>query len=549
MTAKPKVRRRVTFAPGTKTDTEQLDNFVRAVEFKGPGIDELSNMIQNIHIGYTANKRKPSFDSSSIIQQLRSTLDSMLDSELAETSFKSSSSDNESIKDDITSPKSSLSSIDEINERQFKSNHDSGVSDIEFDLEKIKNNEVSPQARRRVSGLINKLDICINELQRVTDTIEEETPSELQALNDNIETGKEALPSPQISMDTNVNRTNHVNSNTNVNNYNSTTENVLYSEPYDAGYYTATTTDYLYNGQDLNDYTMSSTNEMSRLDRIRKGIFAIPNQPTVIEACYSGFLLSSILTVVSDECSVLYFGILTENNLYFYNSTNDDEPMFGRIVIDQYTKVLPITTLDNQEFLIEITGVYVLPDNQVINSKVRIKFSNKQERNIWYKVIKTTVNDWKIKASYMNNNYYSSNAFNGTIDSTNVNNTVNVNDSNSPSPTQPNGGKRRLSFLSSIHLQPLYMDEFPKRVDSLNGGPDYIKPVTKKSSELSESTLISPEANETTNSSGKNSSNASTPTMTSEENYGYVNPSQSILSALHVLEALERKRNNQKLKK
>lgn len=531
MPTKTKVRHRVTFAPDTKTETEQLDCLVRAIEFKGPGIDELSNMIQNINIGYSANKRKPSFDSTSIIAQLRNTLDSMLDSELAETSIKSSSSDcgslDMNIKEDVTS-KPTLSTIEENNEKQFKTNHDSGVSDIEFDLEKIKNNEVSPQARRRVSGLINKLDTCINELQRVTDTIEEETPSEVQAcLNDENDAGKEALPtnndkSLPLSIDTNVNR-NNVNSNDNVNTFN----NELYNEPFDAGYYTANTTDYLYNGQEMNDYSLNSSNNMSRLDLIRKGIYAIPNQPTVIEACYSGFLLSSILTVVADDCSVLYFGILTENNLYFYNSTDDDEPMFGRIVIDQNTKVVPISSLDNQGYLIEINGVYVLPDNQVINSKVRIKFNSKQERNIWYKVIKTTVNDWKIKSSY---------------------------DNNLPS-TNNEGRKRRLSFLSSIQLQPLYLEKTPKRSDSLHRRENgQMKPATKKPSENSDATLVSPDSAETiTNIENATFSSVSPPpsatTVTAEENYGGVNPSQSILSALHVLEALERKRTNQELKK
>jgi len=507
MPTKTKVRHRVTFAPDTKTETEQLDCLVRAIEFKGPGIDELSNMIQNIHIGYTENKRKPSFDSTSIIAQLRNTLDNMLDSELAETSIKSSSSDCGSLKDEVTSKenttlsKPSLSTIEENNEKQFKASHDSGVSDIEFDLEKIKNNEVSPQARRRVSGLINKLDTCINELQRVTDTIEEETPSEVQAcLNDVKETGKEALPTKVDG-------------------------NALFSEPMDAGYYTANTTDYLYNEEDMNNYSLGSTEDTTRLDLVRKGIYAIPNQPTVIEACYSGFLLSSILTVVADDCSVLYFGILTENNLYFYNSTDDNEPMFGRIVIDQNTKVVPISSHDNQGYLIEINGIYVLPDNQFINSKVRIKFNSKQERNIWYKVIKTTVNDWKIRTSYNNNS----------------------------NQTNTDGRKRRLSFLSSIQLQPLYLENTPKRSDSLHrsegNNNENLKPASKKASELSESTVISPDVeNVASTNAANNSPPDSATTITPEENYN-INPSQSILSALHVLEALERKRTIQELKK
>ncbi|ORX76743.1 hypothetical protein BCR32DRAFT_296060 [Anaeromyces robustus] len=509
MPSKTKVRHRVTFAPDTKTETEQLDCLVRAIEFKGPGIDELSNMIQNIHMGYTANKRKPSFDSTSIIEQLRNTLDTMLDSEFAETCIKTT--------DDTKA--SSVDNVENIKELKAK-NHDSGISDIEFDLEKIKNNEVSPQARRRVSGLINKLDTCITELQRVTDTIEEETTSEVQALeeenNEIPKSGKEALPPKngkpvQLSIDTNINR-NNVNNDANVN-----TENALYCEPASASdYYTANANDYL--------YSYDNVNEMSKFELMKKGIYAIPNQPTVIEACYSGFLLSSILTVVSDECSVLYFGILTENSLYFYNSTEDDEPMFGRIIIDQNTKVLPITNLENQEYLIEINGVYVMPDNQVINSKVRIKFNSKQERNIWYKVIRTTINDWKIKTSYVENQ----------------------------TQAKPNGRKRRLSFLSSIQLQPLYLSKTPSRSDSLHRkGPS--KPVTKHTSEMSEATVVSPDSANTVTNTNDNqiytsSSPTSATTITSEEEYSGVNPSQSILSALHVLEALERKRTNQELK-
>jgi hypothetical protein len=523
MPTKTKVRHRVTFAPDTKNETEQLDCLVRAIEFKGPGIDELSNMIQNIHIGYTENKRKPSFDSSSIIAQLRNTLDSMLDSELAENSVKSSSSDCGSLKDEVTSKedttlsKPTLDTIEENNEKQFKASHDSGVSDIEFELEKMKNNEVSPQARRRVSGLINKLDTCINELQRVTDTIEEETPSEVQAcLNDVKETGKEALPTKVDGNSNNLSLDTNVNTNANVNNLNST-GNALFSEPMDAGYYTANTSDYLYNEQDMNNYSLNSTEDMTRLDLVRKGIYAIPNQPTVIEACYSGFLLSSILTVVADDCSVLYFGILTENNLYFYNSTDDNEPMFGRIVIDQNTKVVPISSHDNQGYLIEINGIYVLPDNQFINSKVRIKFNSKQERNIWYKVIKTTVNDWKIRTSYNNN----------------------------PNQTKTDGRKRRLSFLSSIQLQPLYLENTPKRSDSLHrneDNSDEMKPASKKASE---STVVSPnDENITSTNTTNNSPPNSASTITPEESYN-INPSQSILSALHVLEALERKRTIQ----
>ncbi|OUM59356.1 hypothetical protein PIROE2DRAFT_63823 [Piromyces sp. E2] len=515
---KSKVKHRVTFAPDTKTETEQLDCLVRAIEFKGPGIDELANMIQNIHMGYSEpiNKRKPSFDSTSIIEHLRSTLDNMLDSELAETSIKSNSSDSESVKDEITSKPYSnptLPTIDENTEKQFKTNHDSGISDIEFDLEKIKNNEISPQARRRVSGLINKLDTCINELQRVTDTIEEETPSEVQALNDEgVDTAIEALPPKSgkpvsLSIDTSVNKNKNVNSNVNM------VENALYCEPSEsAGYYSTSSNDYVFN----EDFALNG-NEVSKFDLVRKGIFATPNQPTVIEACYCGFLLSSILTVVSDDCSVLYFGILTEDNLYFYNSTNDDEPMFGRIVIDQNTKVIPISNAESQGYLIEINSVYVMPDDQRINSKVRIMFNSKQERNIWYKVIKTTVNDWKIKTS----------------------------GSNKGGP-----GRRRLSFLSSIQYQPLYLSNTPKRTDSLR--VRNMKTVSKNPSELSDVTAVSPDSAETLNVSIPTSTEASptsATTLASEENYGGINPSQSILSALHVLEALERKRNNQELKK
>jgi len=506
---KSKVKHRVTFAPDTKSETEQLDCLVRAIEFKGPGIDELSNIIQNIHVGYS-NKRKPSFDSTAIIEHLRNTLDNMLDSELAETSMK-----NEEKSKNISN--STLPTIEENPEKESKANHDSGISDMGFDLEKIKNNEVSPQARRRVSGLINKLDTCISELQRVTDTIEEETPSEVQAALNDVDFSKRALPhnnKKSSSVCTSVNTI--VNNNDNVN---TNIETVLYNEPYEANEYYNGTNDYYYN-QNMNNYEFGeNSNNVPNLDLARKGVYLTPNQPTVIEACYSGFLLSTILTVVADDCSVLYFGILTESNLYFYNSTSDNEPMFGRIIIDENTKVIPITNSENQEFLIEISGVYVMPDEQTIYSQVRIMFNSKQERNIWYKVIKTTVNDWKIKTSYVNNTTMTT-----------------------------NGGKRRLSFLSTIQYQPAYPCETPKRIDSLKG--QNVKPPTRNASELSDATLVTPEVTESVNdvSNPTSTETSLTSATVTEENYGGINPSQSILSALHVFEAIERKRYNQLIK-
>jgi len=570
-----RARHRVTFAPDTKTETEQLDCLVRAIE---PGIDELSKMIQNMHIDYTGNKnkRRSSFDSSAMIEKLRNTLDKMLDSELADSCIK-----NDNGYDDLSSngsPSSGnrpLPTINESEERKYKTNHDSGVGDIGFDIEKTKKNEVSPQARKRVSKFINKLDNCITELQKVTDIIEEETATEVQALlnNEDIQSRKEALPSrnsrysrqvvhpreevlptmnnrlsrhgihpreeaipinnnriyrhsvavpPRESVPPPMNGriTRHYsddsknnvykNRSVNVNNL----KNTMYSEPLPVStvansvspvpqaispvpqaispvtkavspvanavspkvspvslamspnvspkYYAPEPNNCLYR-QSMKNYGGVNDKIMSKLELARKGIFTIPNQPTVMEACYSGFLLSSIFNVVTDDCSVLYFGILTGSNLYFYNSTDDNEPMFGRIIIDQNTHIVRLPN-DNIGFFIEIDGIYAMPDDQIINSKVRIKFNSKHERNIWYKVIKTTVNDWKIKASYANN------------------------------PVNGPGVKRRLSFLSSIQLQP-YLVNKPKRIDSMNKEDQFKQ--FKKPNEFPEATLFTPSSADT----------------------------------------------------
>jgi len=271
----------------------------------------------------------------------------------------------------------------------------------------------------------------------------------------------------------------------------------------------------------VNNYNLDN-NIANRIDLIRKGIYNIPNQPTVMEVNYSGYLLSSIFNVVTDECSVLYYGILTSSNLYFYNSTDNDEPMFGRIIIDQNTHVVRLLD-DDRGFFIEIDGIYVMPDEQGINSKVRIMFNNKHERDIWFKVIKTTVNDWKIKTSYKNKG-------------------ANV--------------KRRLSFLSSVQLQPYPVNSIstPKRSSSI-GKDEHLKPLYKKPAELSEPALFTPGSVDTMtnpndiNITNLNDVNVFSPaslasTVTGEENFGNINPGQSLFSALHVFEAMERKRNN-----
>jgi len=280
---------------------------------------------------------------------------------------------------------------------------------------------------------------------------------------------------------------------------------------------------YLY-VQRMNNYNLNN-NGVNRIDLIRKGIYNIPNQPTVMEANYSGYLLSSIFNVVTDECSILYYGILTGSNLYFYNSTDNDEPMFGRIIIDQNTQVARLLD-DNRGFFIEIDGIYVTPDEQGINSKVRIMFKNKRERDIWYKVIKTTVNDWKIKASYAKKG----------VNSPNV--------------------KRRLSFLSSVQLQPYPVNTMstPKRSSSINKD-EHVKPLYKKPAELSEPAIFTPGSVDTMtnpndlNITNLNDVNVFSPsslasTVTGEENFGNVFPGQSILNAIHAFEAYNRKCNN-----
>jgi len=591
-----KVKHRVTFAPETKTQTEQLDCLVRAIEFKGPGIDELSNMIQNIHIDDETGskfKRRKSFDSNAIIEKLRNVLDGILDSELADTYIR-----NDNIVGDKETCSPAINPIKENNEKENKNRTpDSGVGDMGLDLEKVDKNEVTPQARKRASKLINKLDNCITELQKVTSTIEEETPSQIQALsNDNINiSAQEAIPPRKKSLsrqsfiplknvqpipikngqtvqiknaqnvpikngqqvqiknvrvyrhsvphkspsrevlpsngklyrhnsdDSNIYKKMYMNNQPNINSSGSgySSDPVVAVSP--RIYSPEPNNSYLY-VQRMNNYNLNN-NGVNRIDLIRKGIYNIPNQPTVMEANYSGYLLSSIFNVVTDECSILYYGILTGSNLYFYNSTDNDEPMFGRIIIDQNTQVARLLD-DNRGFFIEIDGIYVTPDEQGINSKVRIMFKNKRERDIWYKVIKTTVNDWKIKASYAKKG----------VNSPNV--------------------KRRLSFLSSVQLQPYPVNTMstPKRSSSINKD-EHVKPLYKKPAELSEPAIFTPGSVDTMtnpndlNITNLNDVNVFSPsslasTVTGEENFGNVFPGQSILNAIHAFEAYNRKCNN-----
>ena len=79
---------RVTFAPGTKTEEEQINNFVRAVESKGPGIDDFRKMIKSLPSKNTSSEKHHDLESeniSNMIFHLRKTLDNMLEKECSDS--------------------------------------------------------------------------------------------------------------------------------------------------------------------------------------------------------------------------------------------------------------------------------------------------------------------------------------------------------------------------------------------------------------------------------------------------------------------------------
>jgi len=161
---------RVSFAPGINTNEEQINDFVNAVECKGPGIDDLTRMIKSLpskKASLTEKRHDQEADSiSNIIFHLRQTLDNMLENE-CNNSFIS--------QNDKHSRNPSVSSVD------------SAISDCNISFEHYrnlnnskKNNSTdsftSSKTHQKVTDLLKELDNCIEEL-REDDiySIEEET--------------------------------------------------------------------------------------------------------------------------------------------------------------------------------------------------------------------------------------------------------------------------------------------------------------------------------------------------------------------------------------
>jgi len=175
---------RVTFAPGTKTEEEQINNFVKAVE-SGPGIDDLSKMIKSLpsskkstkSISTEKHQDKETESITNMIFQLRRTLDNMLEKEcnvpINEVKVES---ERRSSNSSISSVDSAIGDCSKSNEyyNQLKAKDEAKSS--KFDDVEIVNNDTSsmssPNTRKKVSDLLMELDNCIEGLRE--DTILEE---------------------------------------------------------------------------------------------------------------------------------------------------------------------------------------------------------------------------------------------------------------------------------------------------------------------------------------------------------------------------------------
>jgi len=172
---------RVTFAPGTKTEEEQIKNFVKAVECKGPGIDDLSKMIKCLPSKSSSSEKHHDEEAeniSNMIFHLRKTLDNMLEKE-CNVSFEEPvkvESERRSSNSSISSVDSAIGDCSKSNEyyNQLKAKDEAKSS--KFDDVEIVNNDTSsmssPNTRKKVSDLLMELDNCIEGLRE--DTILEE---------------------------------------------------------------------------------------------------------------------------------------------------------------------------------------------------------------------------------------------------------------------------------------------------------------------------------------------------------------------------------------
>jgi len=168
---------RVTFAPGTKTEEEQINNFVKAVECKGPGIDDLSKMIKCLPSKNTTQPTEKRRDEeaesiSNIIVHLRKTLDNMLEKEcnILPEKTESIKIDNErrSSNSSITSVDSAIADCGQSNDyyQELKAKDEGNDDELDLNVNTDTSPSISsPDTRQKVSDLLKELDNCIEELR------------------------------------------------------------------------------------------------------------------------------------------------------------------------------------------------------------------------------------------------------------------------------------------------------------------------------------------------------------------------------------------------
>jgi len=165
---------RVTFAPGTKTEEEQISNFVKAVECKGPGIDDLSKMIKSLPSKNSSSEKRHDEEAESIsnmIFHLRKTLDNMLEKECNISPIENPikvESERRSSNSSISSVDSAIADCSKSNEyyKELKAKDEAMKNKDELDTVNNDTTSISsPNTRQKVSDLLKELDNCIEELR------------------------------------------------------------------------------------------------------------------------------------------------------------------------------------------------------------------------------------------------------------------------------------------------------------------------------------------------------------------------------------------------
>jgi len=170
---------RVTFAPGTKTEEEQINSFVKAVECKGPGIDDLSKMIKNLPTKKTQEKKDEEAEKiSNMIYYLRKTLDNMLEKECNSPELKgqmvnekekekrTSSSSIDSAIGDCSKTRDYYNDLKDKEESETQSFQSNEQDKLESNVNNKKDTTVySPHTRQKVSELLKELDSCMEEIK------------------------------------------------------------------------------------------------------------------------------------------------------------------------------------------------------------------------------------------------------------------------------------------------------------------------------------------------------------------------------------------------